>query len=332
MISRFREGWKAKLEDQAGSDPGLRLMQRKIRLSALWIILGISLACLDYFTGPFFQFSYLFTIPIGLAAWQSGRFIPIALAFVLPIGQSIYFSRVWENTFDTTTLSMNLVMQISAFVAFSELISLVARQRLFRLQMLESMPVGVWVVDRKGRVLFNNMEGRSIWGGDPKERTVEGPHPRLFKHGTDIEIDSDERPVVRALKLGDSSKNEVLDIETSDGDKRVISSSIAPVRDRRGRIQGAVAVNQDITVSKRLEKEREELNRSLEEARANLKVLSGLLPICASCKRIRDDEGIWEQLEQYIHSHSEADFSHGICPDCMRRLYPDFASGSDSKK
>jgi len=68
-----------------------------------------------------------------------------------------------------------------------------------------------------------------------------------------------------------------------------------------------------------------ELGRRVEQALADVKVLSGLLPICASCKKIRDDRGYWNQLEQYIGDHSQAAFSHGICPDCVQRLYPDVA-------
>jgi ligand-binding sensor domain-containing protein len=60
-------------------------------------------------------------------------------------------------------------------------------------------------------------------------------------------------------------------------------------------------------------------------ALAEVKVLSGLLPVCASCKKIRDDKGYWSQIEVYISEHSEADFSHGICPDCMKKLYPEYA-------
>jgi hypothetical protein len=63
----------------------------------------------------------------------------------------------------------------------------------------------------------------------------------------------------------------------------------------------------------------------LGETLANIKTLSGLLPICASCKKIRDDQGYWSQIEIYIRDHSDADFSHGLCPDCVRRLYPDLA-------
>jgi hypothetical protein len=60
-----------------------------------------------------------------------------------------------------------------------------------------------------------------------------------------------------------------------------------------------------------------------EKALDDLKILKGLLPICASCKQIRDDKGHWTQLENYIHEHSEAEFSHGLCPECARKLYPD---------
>jgi hypothetical protein len=65
----------------------------------------------------------------------------------------------------------------------------------------------------------------------------------------------------------------------------------------------------------------EEANRELEEAAANIKQLGGMLPICASCKKIRNDKGYWEQIEGYIRQHSEVEFSHGICPDCEAGLY-----------
>jgi hypothetical protein len=64
---------------------------------------------------------------------------------------------------------------------------------------------------------------------------------------------------------------------------------------------------------------------ALQQRTSQIKVLSGLLPICASCKKVRDDQGYWQQIESYIHDHSEADFSHGLCPDCIRRLYGDLA-------
>jgi hypothetical protein len=69
----------------------------------------------------------------------------------------------------------------------------------------------------------------------------------------------------------------------------------------------------------------------VEEAVAHIKRLRGLLPICASCKKIRDDRGYWSQMEIYISQHSEADFSHSICPDCMKTLYPEYAGGKTAR-
>ena len=62
----------------------------------------------------------------------------------------------------------------------------------------------------------------------------------------------------------------------------------------------------------------------LEEAISQINVLEGMIPICANCKNIRDDEGYWQQVEVYISQHSSADFTHGICPNCMQKLYPEY--------
>ena len=79
----------------------------------------------------------------------------------------------------------------------------------------------------------------------------------------------------------------------------------------------------DISERKTTEVEQRRLIQELQDALAKVKNLSGLLPICASCKKIRDEHGDWHHLEIYIRNHTEADFSHGICPDCRRRLYPE---------
>ena len=78
---------------------------------------------------------------------------------------------------------------------------------------------------------------------------------------------------------------------------------------------------------KRVEVERERLVVELMEALEKVKTLSGLLPICASCKKIRDDKGYWSQIETYLGEHSEAEFSHGICPDCAQDIYPQLVNG-----
>jgi hypothetical protein len=84
----------------------------------------------------------------------------------------------------------------------------------------------------------------------------------------------------------------------------------------------------EINERKRAQKDRERLITELQDALANLKVLRGLLPICSHCKKIRDEEGAWQMVETYVREHSNADFSHGICPECLNRLYPELGKNS----
>ncbi len=77
--------------------------------------------------------------------------------------------------------------------------------------------------------------------------------------------------------------------------------------------------------TRQLSRHAHELQQGIKEALAKLRILTGLLPICASCKKIRDDGGYWSEVECYVRNHSEAEFSHGICPECLTRLYPEYA-------
>jgi PAS domain S-box-containing protein len=86
-------------------------------------------------------------------------------------------------------------------------------------------------------------------------------------------------------------------------------------------------VVQDITERKQVEEERERLIEELKHAIEQVKTLKGIVPICASCKKIRDDRGYWEQVEAYVARHTDAQFSHGICPDCAKNLFSEFISG-----
>jgi PAS domain S-box-containing protein len=87
---------------------------------------------------------------------------------------------------------------------------------------------------------------------------------------------------------------------------------ITSLKDDSGIIDSIASTERDIT----------EIKNELRRKQKEVKILRGLLPICASCKQIRDDEGYWHQIESYIRNHSEAEFSHGICPKCAEKLYP----------
>ncbi len=107
-----------------------------------------------------------------------------------------------------------------------------------------------------------------------------------------------------------------------DGEIRAVRVVYLPFPAESPRSRGFVAFIQDITALKRAESQRDKGLEELGRAKSEIKTLKGFLPICCSCKKIRNDVGYWEILETYIRSHSEADFTHGICPDCMKRLYP----------
>ncbi len=97
----------------------------------------------------------------------------------------------------------------------------------------------------------------------------------------------------------------------------------SPVINGPGEFMGTQGIARDISTRKLAEEEREKLIIKLQAALENIKTLKGLLPICANCKKIRDDKGYWNQIEAYIRDHSDAEFSHSICPDCAEILYSD---------
>lgn len=129
----------------------------------------------------------------------------------------------------------------------------------------------------------------------------------------------------RVYRTGEPNRAFNWEIIRKDGQKGIFEGSISLMRNVRGEPIGFRGIACDITERKRTEEEREKLIQELQNALSQVKALKGLLPICASCKKIRDDSGYWNQIESYIRDHSEAEFSHGICPDCMKKLYPDFA-------
>lgn len=97
------------------------------------------------------------------------------------------------------------------------------------------------------------------------------------------------------------------------------------VRDAEGRIIRLQGAFQDITKRKQVEAEREKLIKELQDALTEVKTLWGILPICMYCKMIRDDEGAWTQLERYIRDHTDAEFSHGMCEPCAKKMFPELS-------
>ena len=111
-------------------------------------------------------------------------------------------------------------------------------------------------------------------------------------------------------------------IPLADGIHTYITSKF-PLHGKDGAISAVGGFCTDITKRKLAEDAKEELIMGLQKAQEEVNILSGLIPICATCKKIRDDNGYWNRMESYISNHSKAEFSHSICPDCAQKSYPD---------
>ena len=130
-------------------------------------------------------------------------------------------------------------------------------------------------------------------------------------------------PQLRAFLRADNIAELELMFEQNDTTEWFLVSR-TPVVGSHPSTTGTLLVCRDITAKKLTEQQQELLISELQEALASVKTLGGLLPICASCKKIRDDEGYWNQVEQYIGKHTDAKFTHGICPDCGAKALEEY--------
>ncbi|KKL16353.1 hypothetical protein LCGC14_2496450, partial [marine sediment metagenome] len=121
------------------------------------------------------------------------------------------------------------------------------------------------------------------------------------------------------IRMRETHQRETMRFASGD---RMLQVTVDPVLGEDGDLVRMVHIISDITALNRAEEQQKNLICELQNALAKVKKLSGFLPICASCKKIRDDKGYWNQIENYIQDHSEADFSHGLCPECAENLYP----------
>jgi len=194
-------------------------------------------------------------------------------------------------------------------------------------KILLAAPAGMVIVDKGGKIVFFNTEAEKIFGfpaGEVTGQPVEVLLPERFRHDhTAQRTDFIKQPSDRTMGYD----RNVLG-RRKDGSEMPLEVGLSYIH--LGDTVLVSAVVMDISRRKRIEAEREELIGELQAALEKVKQLSGLLPICASCKNIRDDNGYWNQIESYIRDHSEADFSHGLCPDCAKRLYPEVFKSNSS--
>jgi hypothetical protein len=121
-------------------------------------------------------------------------------------------------------------------------------------------------------------------------------------------------------------------VQRKDGQEILVEAQWRVVWGEDGQPLGFQGVTRDVTERKHMEAERDKLIQDLTQALAEVKALSGLLPICSQCKKVRDDHGYWNQIEAYISEHSEATFTHGLCPTCAQAFREEIHARRASKE
>ena len=174
-------------------------------------------------------------------------------------------------------------------------------------------PVGYFTLDRAGMVLDSNITGAILLG-----QVRPGLHGRSLAHYLTPGTRPDFSRMLDKAAEGTGKASCEVELESGTGVHRyVLIEAVFPPDGGEYRL--AVL---DISERRAADTAREKLVVELQDALARVHVLSGLLPICSACKKIRDDDGYWEQVEVYVQRHSDAQFSHSLCPDCMRKVYP----------
>ena len=233
----------------------------------------------------------------------AGLLVGIALPW---LWNTLYLTRV----IDLGGVDANPVVFVLSVVAWT--FSLL-RYRLFDIApiahdaVFDGLRDGVIALDLSHRIVDVNPTGALILGHDAS-KLVGRPLAEVLPAGIRLEIP--ERGQFRSEARGCVA-----------GEDRQFDLLLSELVDRDRRLTGRLLVWRDVTERRRAEAERELLVVELQAALAQVRRLSGLLPICAHCKKIRDDEGYWRDVEVYVHDHSEADFTHGICPDCISTHY-----------
>jgi PAS domain S-box-containing protein len=206
-------------------------------------------------------------------------------------------------------------------------------------RLLEIFPAAAYTCDIEGLITSFNHTAVELWGREPQLN-----HPADRYCGSHKLFSRDGLPILHeccwmalALQSREAFNRREIVVERPDGSRRTVLAHANPIFDDSGRFTGAANVLMDISDRSAAEEEVRRLNLDLEErvlqrtaaletaarelrdALDQIKTLRGLVPICSWCKRIRDDMGFWQQLEFYLHSHTGADFTHGICPDCATK-------------
>jgi PAS domain-containing protein len=251
------------------------------------------------------------TIAVAGLVLRTGRglrrqAVVVLAATLLPwAGNALYVTDALSLPgLDPTPIAFSLTGLLVAFAILR--LDFLALVPVARGAVVDTMSDGVLVLDTEARLVDHNPAAAAL-------ASIAAP-----RHGSP----SLPEGLSRVLSRNGAELQDEIVLEV-DGHERVVELRAWPFATRSGKPLGRLVVLRDITERRAAERERERLLADLRNASAEISTLQGLLPICSSCKSVRDDSGYWNQIEIYISKHADVRFSHGLCPDCAHELYPE---------
>ncbi|HEY6000340.1 MAG TPA: CHASE domain-containing protein [bacterium] len=254
-----------------------------------------------------------------------GNTYPVAQWFVLPIGTVLtlvlaaYVHTVLSRREALVALNEALGSEITKRGRVEE--ELRASEEKYRVVADNTYDWEFWL-DPQGAFLYSSPSSARITGYGTEEFMAD---PGLLERIIVLEDGELFARHRREVTVAPAHAEISFRIRRRDGAVRWIDHVCQPIHDGAGRFIGTRGSNRDVTEKKRAEEERERLIAELRQAQRSIRTLEGILPICSSCKKIRDEQDRWVQVESYVTRHSTAEFSHSICPECLRKLYPEYA-------
>lgn len=280
-------------------------MKIDVRVFVLAILLGIILIIVDIYIDSSVPDKILFVHPLLEGTSSHELFMRI-----LVFGTFLVFGLIISRQFHKKHEAEKKAAEASMFLQ----------------QLINAIPAPVFYKDSNYVYTGCNKSFEEYLGLPAAEITgktvyeIAPTHLAEIYHVKDVELMENPGEQIYESKVRSGTENEA----------NVIFHK-ATYHDANGNVAGMIGVILDITELRQAEREREKLITELREAFNKVKQLSGFLPICATCKKIRNDSGYWQQIDTYIRDHSEAVFSHSICPDCSRKLFAEYEAEQQAK-
>jgi PAS domain S-box-containing protein len=269
--------------------------------------------------GVFMAYSTVLLFQAGLVPFFSPQSFPMAPSFA-----QVFFFLVAPVFGLLVTVGFGLMITQRLLSELHGTATALEQEHSRTKTMLENLAAGVVACDNEGRFTVINQVARNFYewtATNPDVDHLDEAQAVYLPDGQSL-MKKEELPLSRALR-GEQVRDIECVLKSKQGQVHHFLVNASPLINNLQQLWGGIAVFADITERKQATEAQARLLAELQESLKEIKTLRGLVPICAHCKNVRDDSGFWQQVEDYFQQHTEAEFSHGICPQCFQKHYGD---------